>query len=488
IVDAAGTVRFANRQASALFGYTHEDLIGQPLEQLLPERFRARHVGDRQGFFAAPRVRLMGAGLTLFAQRRDGSEFPVEVSLSPVVADRTLVAAAIRDISERKRAEAELIAARESADESRKSADRANQAKSRFLATASHDLRQPLQTLALLNGALRRMVATPDAAEVLAQQEQAVGTMSRLLNTLLDISKLESGAVKPVPRDFRAASVLDTLRREFAPIAHSKGLEFVVEPSQDSMHSDPAMVEQILKNLVSNAVKYTRQGRVTVRCRRDGPSLRIEVADTGVGIAAAQLAYIYDEFYQVGVPANAARDGFGLGLSIVQRLVRLLDARLEASSEVGKGSLFALTLPAARAAVQDFEPEPARPGPAAAGDGARILLVEDDASVRHATCMLLRVEGYRVTAAASLSEALQSLPAQLPQLLITDYHLADGELGTGIIAAVRERVRPDLEAVLLTGDTSPVVKELRGDAHLRILSKPVDAEQLLRLLRELLGG
>jgi PAS domain S-box-containing protein len=487
IVDAAGTVRFANRQASALFGYTHEQLIGQPLEQLLPERFRARHVGDREGFFGAPRPRPMGAGLTLFGQRCDGSEFPVEISLSPVVADRTLVAAAIRDISERRRAEAELIAARESADESRKSADRANQAKGRFLATASHDLRQPLQTLALLNGALRRMVATPDAAEVLAQQEQAVGTMSRLLNTLLDISKLESGAVKAVLRDFRAAGVLEALRRDFAPIALSKGLELTVEPSQESLYSDPAMVEQILKNLVSNAVKYTRQGRVTVRCRRDGQTLRIEVADTGLGIPAAQLAYIYDEFYQVAVPANVARDGYGLGLSIVQRLVRLLDARLEASSEVGKGSVFVLSLPVARSTVQDAEPEAARAA-AAAGDGARILLVEDDASVRHATSMLLRVEGYQVTAAASLSEALQALAAQTPALLVTDYHLGDGELGTEIIAAVRARVRPDLRAVLLTGDTSQVVKELRCDPHLRILSKPVDAQELLKLLRELLSG
>jgi two-component system, sensor histidine kinase len=488
IVDAEGAVCFANRQASVLFGYAHDDLIGQPVERLLPERFRSGHVGKRQGFFGSPRVRPMGSGLVLYGQRRDGSEFPVEVSLSPVIADRTLVAAAIRDISERRRAEAELIAARESAEQSRQSADRANQAKSRFLATASHDLRQPLQTLALLNGALRRMVATtPDAAEVLAQQEQAVGTMSRLLNTLLDISKLESGAVKPTLRDFRATRVLDALRREFAPIAKAKGLELRVEPSEESIYSDAAMVEQILKNLVSNAVKYTRQGSVTVRCRRNGQALCIEVADTGVGIPAAQLAYIYDEFYQVGVPANAARDGYGLGLSIVQRLVRLLDVRLEASSVVGKGSVFALTLPVGRAAVRDAEPEPANAGTAAAGGGARILLVEDDESVRHATSMLLRVEGYRVTAAASLSQALRALPAETPELLITDYHLADGELGTQIIAAVREQVRPDLKAVLLTGDTSPLVKELRGDPHLKILSKPVDAEELLKLLQELLG-
>src|SRR5215469_3773788 len=248
IIDAGGTVRFANRQAAVLFGYAHEELVGQPLERLMPERFRARHVGYRDAYFAAPRLRPMGAGLSLYARRRDGSEFPVEISLSPVAADGPLVAAAIRDVTERKRAEAELTAAREAAehlrevaDQAREAADRANLAKSRFLATASHDLRQPLQTLALLTGALRRLTKSADAAEVLAQQEHAVGTMSRLLNTLLDISKLESGAVKPELRDFRVASVLEAVSRDFRALADSKGLELVVEPSEESLHSDQAL-------------------------------------------------------------------------------------------------------------------------------------------------------------------------------------------------------------------------------------------------------
>ncbi|HYL00978.1 MAG TPA: ATP-binding protein [Steroidobacteraceae bacterium] len=510
IVDADGVVRFANRQASVLFGYAREELVGKQLEQLIPERFRSRHAGHRRDYLTAPRLRPMGAGLTLFARRPDGREFPVEISLSPVGTDRPLVAAAIRDVTERKRVEAELLAAREAAekaraaadhardvadhlrdvaDESREVADRANRAKSRFLATASHDLRQPLQTLALLNGALRRMVKDAEAAEVLAQQDQAVGTMSRLLNALLDISKLESGAVKPELRDFRVASVLEAISRDFRALAQSKGLELVVEPSEESLNSDPALVEQIVKNLVSNAVKYTHHGRVVVRCRREDATLRIEVLDTGVGIPAAQLAYIYDEFYQVGVPANSSRDGYGLGLSIVQRLVKLLGARLEAMSEVGKGSVFAVLLPLARSVTRVAEPAAARtPAPAASAAGARVLLVEDDASVRDATTMLLRVEGYRVTAVASLADALPAVAREPPELLVADYHLRDGELGTEVITAVRGRVRPDLKAVLLTGDTSAVIKEMHADPNLRILSKPVNAEELLRLLQALLGG
>jgi len=496
VIDADGIIRFVNRQALTLFGYGHDELVGQHVEQLLPEQLRGHHVTQRAGYFAAPCFRPMGAGLALVARRCDGGELPVEISLSPIEGTNPLlVAAAIRDVSERKRVEAELSAAREAserarvaADESRQSADRANQSKSRFLATASHDLRQPLQTLALLNGALRRMVTGEDAVEVLAQQEHAVATMSRLLNALLDISKLESGAVKPELRDFRIGTVLASIRREFAPVAESKGLELIVEPTEDSVRSDPALVEQILKNLVSNAVKYTRAGRVVVRCRHEDTALRIEIVDTGVGIPAAQLAYIYDEFYQVGVPANSSREGYGLGLSIVQRLVKLLNVRLEVISEVGKGSVFTLFLPQAQATVSGLQSTEARPWQAerAAAGGAQVLLVEDDASVRDATGMLLRVEGYRVTAVASLSEAVRAAAERAPELLVTDYHLGNRELGTEVIAALRDRVSQDLKAILLTGDTSAAIKEMRSDPNLRILSKPVDAEELLRLLRALL--
>lgn len=482
IVDEAGIVRFANRQVSTLFGYQREEVVGGSIERLMPERFRARHVAHRHGYRTALRLRPMGAGLSLFGQRRDGSEFPVEISLSPIQdGGATLVAAAIRDVTDRKRVEADLKEARESAE-------RANQAKSRFLATASHDLRQPLQTLALLNGALRRMVAGGDAAEVVAQQEQAVGAMSRLLTALLDISKLESGAVQPHPVDLRIGPLLEGLRREFASVATSKGLALTVDTAEASVHSDPALVEQILKNLLSNAIKYTRAGAVAVRSTRQGAAVRIEVADTGVGIPAGQLAYIYDEFYQVGVPGNSSRDGYGLGLSIVQRLVKLLNARLEVSSEVGAGSVFTLILRVGESEGEEVEQQSTVARAAALPAGSPlILLVEDDPGVRDATRMLLRVEGYRVSVAASLSEALRSAAEAAPDLVITDYHLQEGELGTEVIAALRARLKPDLKAVLMTGDTSGVVKAMHDDPQLRIASKPVDADALLTLLRALLA-
>jgi PAS domain S-box-containing protein len=503
IIDAGGVIRYANRQVSALFGFAHDDIIGQQVELLMPERYRARHLGHREGYIRNVRLRPMGQGLELFGLRRDGTEFPIEISLSPIEGgNQFLAAAAIRDVTDRKRVEAELTVARESAeraraaadqarqiaDEARESADRANQGKSRFLATASHDLRQPLQTLALLNGALRRIDADPDSAEALVQQELAIGAMSRLLNALLDISKLESGAIKPEPTDFAVASVFDELRREFANLAANKGLQLEVEMCADCVHSDPSLVEQILRNLVSNAVKYTRQGWVRLRCVHEQAIVRLEVDDTGIGIPADQIPLIYDEFYQVGVPANSTREGYGLGLSIVQRLVKLLELKLDVRSEVGKGSSFSLMLPASNGRPVAIGGGPyAQPAPQEQLDRSRVLLVEDDAAVRDATRLLLKVEGYRVTAVASLAEALQKVrDMNGVDLLVTDFHLRDGETGIQVIAALRAALQFPLKAVLITGDTSTAMKELPRDPHLRMASKPIRAEELLAIMRALL--
>ena len=485
IIDASGIVCYANRQVSALFGYAHDEIIGQNVERLMPERFRSRHVGHRDGYTSNVRVRPMGAGLDLLGQRQDGTEFPIEISLSPLPdGDRVLVAAAVRDVSDRKRVEAALLEARQVAEHAREAADRANSAKSRFLATASHDLRQPLQTLALLNGTLRRTVSDAQSLKAIAQLEQAIGTMSRLLNALLDIGKLESGAVEPESTDFTVAGLFDELRREFARPAADKGLQLQIKASAEIAHSDPSLVEQILRNLVSNAIKYTHQGSVHLRCTNEASRVRIEILDTGIGIPNDQLRYVFDEFYQVGVATHSLRDGYGLGLNIVQRIVRLLDLHLDVRSEVGKGSVFTLSLPAgrghSRAAGVDSDRAVLPPPPAAQ---QHVLLVEDDPAVRDATRMLLRVEGYLVTAVSSIAEALRSAETQTVDLLITDYHLEGNEFGTALIIALRKRLGNTLRAVLITGDTSSAVKELPSDPYLRVASKPIRADELLTLLR-----
>ncbi|HEY8507526.1 MAG TPA: PAS domain S-box protein [Steroidobacteraceae bacterium] len=482
IIDSSGVILFANHQTSALFGYSREEIVGMDVEKLLPDRFRERHIAHRRNYFENVRVRPMGIGLDLYALRKDGTEFPVEISLSPIRQEEcVLIAAAIRDVTAHKQAEKALKEAREAAE-------RANTAKSRFLATASHDLRQPLQTLGLLNGTLRRMVRDPDCIEALAQQEQAINAMSRLLNALLDVSKLESGAIKPDVTDFQVATLFDELRAEFAGLASSKGLQLQVDRTAECARSDPALVGQVLRNLISNAIKYTHSGYVQLRCLRRQQALAIEVLDTGIGIAADQIPLIYEEFYQVARP-NQSRDGYGLGLSIVQRIVKLLELKIDVRSEVGKGSVFTLTLPCATSsAAQETQTETAAPVPAAQSAATRhVLLVEDDPGVRNATRMLLKVEGYSVSTAASFDEALaQARGNQAIDLLITDYHLNDGKTGKEVISAVREIVGRDLNAILITGDTSLAIREMRCDAHLRLASKPINSDELLALVKSLL--
>ena len=482
ITDASGRILFANSRVSALLGYEPAELVGESIEKLLPERFRPRHVSYRGRYTEQPSVRPMGTGLDLYALRKDASEVPVEISLSPigVGGQRGLTAAAIRDATERRRTRLELVAAREGAD-------LANRAKSRFLATASHDLRQSLQTLALLNGALRRMVEDPHAAEALGQQEQAISAMSRLLNALLDISKLESGAIRPDPTDFAIATLFEELRQEFSSLAASKGLELRVMGSGDYVHCDRALVGQILRNLLANAVKYTPHGWVELRCAGGGPqAVQVAVEDTGIGIPADQIAHIYEEFYQVGGATNRTREGYGLGLSIVRRLIALLELRIAVDSQPGRGTTFTLELPRGAAGSNDKRAAPAPAARCAPAVAPLVLLVDDDAGVRGATAMLLRVEGFRVLPAASLAEAVAHARANTDlALLVTDYHLQEGETGTQVIEAVREIRGQDLEAVLITGDTSSTVRELHAGSRVHLVNKPVNSEQLLALLRSL---
>jgi PAS domain S-box-containing protein len=435
----------------------------------------------------------IGTNVERTLRRKDsGESWVASYSYAPIRDDAGAIVGAVvsaRDITERKRVE---DAARTAAAlaKSRDSALRAKERSSRFLAAASHDLRQPLQTIELLNATLRRLVTDRDATEVLSQQDQAIDSMSRLLNALLDISKLESGAINPEPSHFTVAPIFNELRVEFTGMAADKGLQLDIDMRDEAVYSDPALVEQILRNLVSNAVKYTNEGWVRVRCLHEEGLVRIMVMDTGVGIAAEHLPHIYDAFYQVGVAANSTREGYGLGLSIVQRLVKLLAVKLEVSSEVGRGSAFSLLLPAAEGQRVASPPATVTTPvvvPRESG-AARILLVEDNASVRRAISRLLALEGFSVTQVASRSEALQYVHAGGGvDLLICDYHLSDGETGIQVVAALREILGDSMPVLLTSGDTSSAIKQLPRDPYLRFTSKPIKAEELIGLLRALLA-
>lgn len=474
IVDHAGTIVIVNGQTEKMFGYGREELLGSAIESLLPERIQKMHIGHREGFAKDPSIRPMGVGRDLIAKRKDGSEFPVEISLSPVpTTNGTFVSSVIRDVTDRKRMEAEIIAAQEVAL-------RANKANSAFLAAASHDLRQPVQALSLLNGALRRTVKDQRALEMIEHQENSLTAMTNLLNSLLDISRLDAGAITPEFEEFPMQRLVDRLSAEFARQAQHKGLEFQTVSCDAVVRSDPNLLSEIIQNLVSNAIRYTDKGKVNLTCIEKDGHCYVDVEDTGVGIEADQLEEIFREFHQC-TSRGANKEGFGLGLAIVRRLADLLEHAVTVTSVPGKGSVFSVRVPVTVSAHGPFVD-------AAAGDAMQqnsvsglVILIEDDVNVSNAWGLLLEAEGYEVAMAASAKEA-RALVAHLdttPTLLISDFHLLDGSTGVEAVTEIRQYYAINIPAFIVSGDTSKVVKDARSLDNATLMSKPVSTERLL---------
>ncbi|MGI9236706.1 MAG: PAS domain-containing hybrid sensor histidine kinase/response regulator [Woeseiaceae bacterium] len=479
IIDENGKIAIVNAQAETMFGFRRGEIMGQTIETLLPERIRDRHRSHRQEFTRDPKLRPMGEGLQLVAKRKDNSEFPVEISLSPVVTDgRNFVSSVIRDVTERKRMEDEIVTARQEAE-------RANKANSAFLAAASHDLRQPVQALSLLNGALRRTVKDERALEMIDSQQHSLTAMTNLLNSLLDISRLDAGAIAPDLEDFPIRRLIDRLSDEFARQAQHKGLEFASSSTDGFVNSDPNLLAEVIQNLVSNAIRYTDKGKVTLRCVEDVDHCRVEVIDTGIGIEADQLEAIFSEFHQCKAP-GASKEGFGLGLAIVKRLGDLLELKVEVASDVGKGSCFCVSLPTVADVAIDSDEDSLSPERVDDATGGLIILIEDDINVADAWGMLLEAEGFRVATAASATEARALIKHldETPKLLISDFHLLDGSTGVQAVSAIREHFGSDIPAYIVSGDTSKVVRDSRLLDNCTLMSKPIDTNRLLSAARE----
>ena len=474
IIDEQGKIAIVNAQAEQMFGYERQALLGQKIETLLPKRLRKRHVSHRQEFVKDPKLRPMGEGLDLVAKRKDGSEFPVEISLSPVQEGGPgFVSSVIRDVTERKRMQDEIIAAR-------REAERANKANSAFLAAASHDLRQPVQALSLLNGALRRTIKDERALEMIDSQQHSLTAMTNLLNSLLDISRLDAGAVSPDVEEFPVRRLIDRLSDEFARQAQHNGLEFSSSACDSVVSSDPNLLAEIIQNLVSNAIRYTDKGNVRLACDEAAGTCRIEVSDTGIGIDEDQLDEIFGEFHQCKAP-GASKEGFGLGLAIVKRLADLLKLEIGVVSERGKGSSFSVTIPTLADALLVADDEDADAIQAEPSSTGLIILIEDDVNVANAWGLLLEAEGFRVATATSATEAgtLIKHLDEVPTLLISDFHLLDGSTGVEAVSTIREHYDTQIPAFIVSGDTSKVVKEARMLDNCTLMSKPVDTNRLL---------
>jgi PAS domain S-box-containing protein len=484
VVDAAGIIRFANQTCSTLFAYAPERLIGQSIKVLIPERFHLRHGAHMAAYLRGPASREMGARISdLFARRADGAEFPAGITLSPFNDDgQPFVAASIRDMTERRAISDALVLAREEAD-------KANRAKSRFLATASHDLRQPLQAIHLLNASMQKLTASaPELSELVRHQEVAIESATRLLNALLDISRLESGAIEPQLAPVSLAGAFDHLLREFEPTAAAKNLKLEFDATHIVISTDRILFAQLLQNLIGNALKYTERGfvHVSLGLEQDAAVLRVE--DSGVGIAEEKLHRIFDEYYQIG-PQGTQRLGVGLGLAIVREVSRLLGYSVSVASTLGKGTCVSVRIPGHRLvhmadAAVPRDPEPPMMIPAS---GRRLILIEDNDSVRMATELFLSLEGFETRSAASVAEAEVLLADIRPgDILITDYHL-DGKLtGLDILTQLRQQQGREVPAILLSGDLQSMMRVVKTSVpQCRFLSKPVDTKMLLTAIAEL---
>ena len=362
-------------------------------------------------------------------------------------------------------------------------AERAERDKTRFLAAASHDLRQPMHAISLMVGLLRPR-ATGAEREVVERLERSIESMDAAFDTILDLSKLDAGVVKPAIAEVPLRALFESIEVHFAPQAAAKQLALAVFPTRAIVATDRAVLERLLRNLVSNAIKYTARGKVLIGCRRRGARLRIGVWDTGIGIAPENLARVFEEYFQASTRPRDRSEGLGLGLSIVKRLARLLGSDVDVASTPGQGSRFSVEVPFAGHAVHAAAPARAdAAAPDAVLAGKYILVIDDEPDVRFGTEALLRQWGCRSASAGSLDEIAALLERELrfPDAIVADFQLA-GHTGLEAIAAVQAYSGERTPAVIVTGEDLGRAELEAGGRRYPVLRKPVAPEVLRRHL------
>jgi two-component system, chemotaxis family, CheB/CheR fusion protein len=386
----------------------------------------------------------------------------------------------------------ELRRATDAMKVAKQQAELATLAKSRFLAAASHDLRQPLQTLTLLQGLLASAVEGERAQKLVARFDETLVAMSGMLNTLLDINQIDAGTIRPKITSFPMNDLLARLRDEFTYHAQARRLELRVVSSSISIRSDRLLLEQMIRNLLSNAMKYTERGTVLLGCRRRGANLSIEIWDTGIGIAAGELQAIFEEYHQVDNPARERSHGLGLGLSIVQRLGNLLGHKIRVQSSPGKGSVFAIEVMVNPDHTERRDEGPPYVTGGETAETARrtgsILVIEDDPKVRDLLVTLLKEEGHLAGSAPNGAAALELVARGIiqPDLILADYNLPDGMDGLQVTTKLRETVHRQIPVIILTGDISTGTLRdiaLQNCVHLH---KPVKFNELTEVIQRLL--
>ena len=365
-------------------------------------------------------------------------------------------------------------------------AEKAMLAKAKFLASASHDLRQPLQSLFLFADGLEQHISDREGSEKLLHLRRGLDVLKGLLNALLDMSRLDAEAVEPTFEDFSLSLLFDQIGEAYRMVAAAKGLDFSILHPDMAVRSDRTLLGRILGNLIENAIQYTEAGMVRVECRMVGDLVRVEVQDTGIGIPPDQMDDIWTEFHQVGNPERDRNKGLGLGLAIVQRLAKLLGCRVEVLSALGRGSVFSIEVPIGSAvATAKQAPEPI----ASLADGRYAVLIDDDAIVLLGLQSILHDWGYEVLAAGSTEQALERLRTDTrePDIIVADYRLRGGRVGTEAIVKIRELFDSNIPGVILTGETGPECAEDAAAHGFSIAHKPITSRQLNVAVERLLS-
>jgi protein-histidine pros-kinase len=473
VVDDKGIITVANHRATDLFGYSRDELIGQPVEMLVPQQNREAHPALRQGYVGHPAVRPMGAGLQLWALRKDGSSFPVDISLSPLETPAgILVSAAVRDITDRVAAEEALRAAKEEAEQ-------ASMAKSEFLSRMSHELRTPLTAILGFTELLQLGGMPTDQRDLFVDRTHRAGQhLLSLINDVLDISRVEAGSLALSIEPVDAAQLVEEANELIAPMAQSRRIAIANTVHEAVVIADKGRLRQVLLNLLSNAVKYNREsGSIAISSRTADGFVSVTVSDTGPGIAAQDLSRLFQPFERLGVQTGEI-EGTGIGLAISRGLMEMMGGSIGVSSAVGEGTRFTVTLPAAERAelVTTTAGEPGTAGPT-----ATVLYIEDNTSNTALVESALSLRPHiRFISAVQGQLGLELAREHQPDLVLLDLHLPDMS-GEAVLAGLMgdERTASTPVIVVSADATKNRIRDLLAAGARDYITKPLVIKDFL---------